>query len=102
MTGLVTAWLTEVVLITYRASKKGSSNGTAQVPFPRPGLYAGSFLIYGALGLLPNSAGSFAALVGWGIVVATFLNLYNPLPSATAIPTVATKGQQNAVGNTAA
>jgi hypothetical protein len=106
MTGLVTAWLTEVVLISYRATKQGTNQGTASVPFPLPSRYAGTFVIYGALGLLPQSAGNLAAAIGWGIVLATFLNLYNPLTAWGAAgkqaPTVAKSGTTNAIGNTAA
>jgi hypothetical protein len=101
MTGLVTAWLAEVVLITYRSTKKGGNQGTAQVPFPLPSQFAGTFIIFGSLALLPQSAGNFASLAGWGLVAATFLNLYNPLGKGQTTPTVAATGTKNALGNTA-
>lgn len=101
MSGLVTAWLAEVILISYRATKKGSNQGTTQVPLPRPGQYAATFVIYGALGLLPASAGGFAALVGWGIVAATLLNLYQPLGASSATPKVAQTGDSTATGQIA-
>ena len=102
MTSLVTAWLTEVALISYRATQKGANAGTANVPLPLPASYASTFVVYGALALLPDSASAFAGLVGWGFVVATFLNLYNPIKSGQKTPTVATSGSKNAAGNTAA
>lgn len=101
MTGLMTAWLTEVVLITYRATKRGENQGTRSVPFPLPSQYASTFIVYGALGLLPQRASGVASLVGWGLVVATFLNLYDPLAPGQTTPTVAKPGQTtpNAAGN---
>lgn len=102
MTGLVSAWLAEVVLISYRATRKGANEGTANVPLPLPSQYAGTFVIYGALAFLPQSAAGFASLVGWGLVAATFLNLYQPLKPGQTTPTVASSGTKNALGNVAA
>jgi hypothetical protein len=102
MTGLVTAWMTEIALISYRATKKGANQGTEKVPLPLPSQYAGSFLIYGALGMLPDSAAGLAAAVGWGLVAATFLNLYIPQAPGQIGATIAKSGQTNALGNTAA
>jgi hypothetical protein len=102
VTGLVTAWLCEVVVITYRDTKKGSNMGTAQVSLPLPSAYASSFLIFGGLGLLPASASTFASLVGWGIVLATALNLWAPLTPGQKAPTIAQSGAPTAAGNKAA
>jgi hypothetical protein len=102
MTGLVTAWLAEVVLISYRATRKGANEGTSTLALPLPSQFVGSFAIYGVLGLLPDSASTFASLVGWGLVAATFLNLYQPLKQGQTTPTVAKSGTQTAAGNTAA
>lgn len=101
MTGLVTAWLAEVVIISYRATQKGTNEGTAQVPLPRPSQYAASFLIFGVLGMLPDRFQNVATMVGWGLVVATFLNLYNPIKAGQSKPTVAKSGTATAAGNTA-
>jgi hypothetical protein len=92
VTGLFGAFLVEVGLITYRsvsqgqtANKKGSQS-TSPLPAPLPSTYTSAILVYGALGLLPKSLAPVPALVGWGFVVATFLNLYQP-GSATAAAT---------------
>lgn len=101
----MSAWLAEVVLITYRAVKQPAASGSAgtqSVPnLPLPSYYAATFVIYGALSFLPESAETFAALVGWGFVVATALNLYEPVKAGTT-PKVATAGETTAAGNTAA
>lgn len=84
MSGLFGAFIVEVGIITYRAvtqgqvvSRKGKSS-TAPLPAPLPSLYTSAILVYGTLGLLPKSLAPVPALVGWGFVVATFLNLYTP------------------------
>ena len=78
------AFIFEVGLITYRAvtqgqvvSRKGSKS-TAPLPAPLPSTYTSAILVYGTLGLLPKSLAPVPALVGWGFVVATFLNVYTP------------------------
>lgn len=84
MTGLLGAFLIEVGLITYRAATGGQvvtrkgKQSTAPLPAPLPSVYTSAIFIYGGLGLLPKSLAPVPALVGWGLVVATFLNLYKP------------------------
>ena len=75
-TGLLTAWLAQVAIITYRGVK--TTPRTTPLPMPLPSSYVSSFIIYGGLSLLPGSLAPLPALVGWGFVVATFLNLYTP------------------------
>lgn len=84
MTGLLGTFMFETALITYRAvtggqvvAKKGQQS-TAPLPAPLPSVYTSAVLIYGGLGLLPRSLAPLPAMVGWGLVVATFLNLYKP------------------------
>jgi hypothetical protein len=84
MTGLFGAFLFETALITYRAvtqgqvvTKKGQQS-TAPLPAPLPSLYMSAILIYGVLGLAPQSVAPLPALIGWGFVVATFLDIYTP------------------------
>lgn len=77
MTGLLSAWVAEVVLIAYRSAK----NPPLGKPIPGlalPSEYASTMIIYGALAFVPESGQAFAAAMGWGLVVATFLNLWNP------------------------
>jgi hypothetical protein len=76
MSGLMTAWAAQLVIITYRASKQPAGNPIGGLALPSQ--YASSFIIYGALGLIPDSGKQFATAVGWGLVVATLLNLWTP------------------------
>lgn len=103
MGSLTAAWLTEVVLISYRAVKRGGQ-GTGNVPLPMPSQYAATFIVFGALGMIASvapRARTFAGLTGWGFVIATFLNLYNPIQQAGQTPTIAQPGTPTATGATA-
>jgi hypothetical protein len=86
MTGLFSAFLFEVGLITYRATtqKQVVKGKTSPLPAPLPSLYTSAILVYGGLGLLPKSLAPVPSLVGWGFVVATFINLYKPGSANTA------------------
>jgi len=84
VTGLFGAFVFEVALVTYRAvtggqivTRKGQQS-TAPLPAPLPSLYTSAIVVYGGLALLPGSLAPIPALVGWGFVIATFLNLYTP------------------------
>ena len=74
--GITTAWIAEMILITYRNQKSGAPDNVAG--FPLPADYLASFAIFGVLAALPDSASKLSGAVGWGYVVATFLNLFNP------------------------
>ena len=78
MTGLLSAWLVEVGLITYRGSKQGRYTGNPIAGLALPSEYVATFIVFGGLGLIPGQASRVAAVAGWGIVVATFLNLWDP------------------------
>lgn len=69
--GVLTAALTEAAIVTYRDLKQ-------EKVLPLPGDFAAVAVVYGLLALLPDSTAPFGALVGWGLVVATLLNLWNP------------------------
>jgi hypothetical protein len=78
MSGLLSAWIAEMVLIAYRGAKSGE---TANNPIPHlalPSEYASTFIIYGALAFVPGDGQRVAAAIGWGLVAATFLDLWNP------------------------
>ena len=85
MNVITTAWLAELIAITYRGSKqKGNARPIPGVALPFE--YASTFIIYGALSLIPEGPASrVAGLFGWGLVVATVLNLWSP-PGATPGP----------------
>jgi hypothetical protein len=69
--GLLAAALVEVALVTYR-------DLSANKVLPPPSDYVAVAIIFGGLGLVPESGSQFASLTGWGFVVATFLNLWSP------------------------
>lgn len=74
--GLLAAFIAEVALITYRGF---ATTATQPLPFPPPADYTGAVLIYGGLGLLAKTkAEPVATALGWGFVIATFLNLWTP------------------------
>jgi hypothetical protein len=81
---LLAAFFVEVALVTYRDASQGGikvkkgKQSTAPLPAPLPSLYTSAMIIYGGLAVLPNSLAPIPALVGWGLVLATFLNLYTP------------------------
>ena len=83
MNVLNTAWLAELIAITYRGSKQ-TANPRPIAGLALPYEYASTFIIYGALSLIPEGpAARVAGLAGWGLVVATVLNLWSP-PGADA------------------
>jgi hypothetical protein len=104
MTGLLSAWVAEMVLIAYRGSKTGT---TANNPIPHlamPSEYASTFIIYGALAFIPGQGQKVASAIGWGLVAATFLNLWTPgtlvkptAPSPTATNTAQTTNADTGV-----
>jgi hypothetical protein len=86
MGGLLSAFFVEVALITYRTVTGGGTKQqvTAPLPYPLPSAYTSAIIVYGALGLLPRSFAPLPAMIGWGFVLATFLNLYNPAAANNA------------------
>jgi len=84
--------MAEVVIITYRTVSRGSTGPIAHLPLPST--YVSTMIIYGGLGLFPESANAFTAAVGWGLVVATVLNLWTPgKVNAQGLPQVASAAQ---------
>ena len=83
---LLSAWLAELVLITYRGATRGTTANNPIPHLPVPADYAGSFIIFGALSFIPGEGQRVAGLMGWGLVLATALNFYNPGGLATTSP----------------
>lgn len=82
-TGLILPFLVETGLVTYRtvATSPGiqtGPSGNAPIKAPLPSLYTSVIIVYGGLALMPKSVGPIPQLIGWGFVIATFLNLYAP------------------------
>lgn len=79
MTGVLGAAFVEVVLITYRGLTTNKTLGGPIKGLPLPADYVGAVVIFGGLSLLGNtSASGVASVFGWGLVVATALNLWTP------------------------
>ena len=80
MKGLLAAFFVEVALVTYRSVSQGGVKvpTTAPIPAPLPSLYTSAIVLYGGLSLLPSALAPLPGLIGWGVVVATWLNLYTP------------------------
>lgn len=73
MTGMLTAWMAEAGIVTWRAFHRDHRP-------PLPSEYIATFVIFGALGLLtevPNGSAP-AAAIGWGLVLATGLSYFDP------------------------
>ena len=78
--GVLTAALVETGIVAWRDLSQTKV-------LPPPSDFVAVAVVYGALGLLPDSASTFASLVAWGLVVATFLNLWSPAtPTKLAVP----------------
>jgi hypothetical protein len=70
--------LVETALITYRDVKQGNNTDNPIPHLPIPSQYVSVIIIYGGLSLAPPQAQRLAALIGWGFVVATALNVWTP------------------------
>ena len=70
--------LVEAALVTYR-DVRSDNKATNAIPYlPLPSQYTSVVIVYGALALFPDSASQLATLIGWGLVVATALNVWTP------------------------
>lgn len=97
--GIVSAWLAELILITYRNSKQAAPDNVAG--FPLPSDYLASFAIFGVLAALPDSASKLSGAIGWGYVTATFLNLFNPTNPLGKTSTSKTSSSTSSTGTSA-
>lgn len=70
MNGSSLPWMTEIGLITWRSVKNGSRP-------PLPSEVAATFIVFGAISVLGNSQPKVASALGWGFVLATFLNFWD-------------------------
>lgn len=97
-TTLTAAWVAELVLIAYRGGKQSATTVRPIPGLAMPAEYASTFVVFGALSLVPDSSpwARVAGIFGWGIVAASLLNLWNPPGSASPgtvkqVPTTTTK-----------
>jgi len=88
--GVLAAWLVEIGLITWRdLTNKTDKAEHAINGLPLPADYLATFLVFGALGLVPKDnqgASRAATLAAWAFVVATYVNALPPVlnPSGTS------------------
>ncbi len=94
MKGLISAFLAEVALISWR-------NLHNQKSLPPPSQFTAAAIISGLLGMLPEgSASKGGAVFGWALVGATALNLWNP-QTPLNLTTKAAGAAKTPVGGTA-
>ena len=98
--------LAETVVITYRGVKNGTNVNNPIPHFPMPNQLVSVLIIFGALSLIPKSGERLAATVGWGFVLATVLNLYEPggkvASTNTIVSSNVTAGSELIQGTTSA
>ena len=68
----------EVVLVTFRDVRNGSNVNNPIAHLPIPSQYTSVVIVFGGLSLLPSSFDRPAALLAWGFVIATALNVFSP------------------------
>lgn len=94
MRGLLLAALVEVGLITWRDLSKDAGI------LPLPSDYIAVAGFYGGLALFPASSAGFVNVLGWGMVVATFLGMFDPANPTKLVFPGGPAGSQLAVKNT--
>ena len=70
--------IVETALVIYRDVKAGNAPSNPVPYLPRPNQLLAVVIIYGTLGSLPDRFARPAQLLGWGFVIATALNVFNP------------------------
>lgn len=90
MNGLLLAWMVEIAIVTYKDVK-----GNHRPPVPSELL--DSFVVFGAFSIVAEANQKLGTTLGWGIVVATLLNVFPLTTPTTAInnPTTVAAAAQN-------
>ena len=80
MNQVMNAWIAEIIIITYRGVRQSKFKNNPVPNFALPSEYAASVIVFGGLSLVPQDSdwGRVAGAIGWGLVLATTLNLWNP------------------------
>lgn len=90
--GVLTAWLVEVGLITWRDLTGKDPTHTIN-GFPLPADYLATFLIFGTLGLVSKGnegASRAAGLAAWAFVIATYMNAVPAVVNPSGAPSAKT------------
>lgn len=72
---LFTPALVEVALVTIRGIFGKASKATPIPHLPLPSEYLDILIVFGGLSLLPGQANRVGGYIGWGLVIATALNM---------------------------
>lgn len=92
MNNVLYPWLIEAGFLTWRTVTRGRPQQAGGGKIPWPADYVSTFVVFGALGVIADSspgASRAATLAGWGFVIATVLNLFDPTSLAKAQATQA-------------
>lgn len=103
MSSILLAFMAELGIITYRdLNGKDPSHTVAGLPLPAD--YLAAVAIFGALGMVPKDSPSakVAGLFGWGIVIATYLNVLPGVPKTGSPANPATPSKTTTKGQTQA
>jgi len=88
--GLVAALLVAIALVTYTDLKDHTPEFTDAagndrgLPIPSPRRYVDAMVIYGLLGIVATAAPTFAAAIGWGLLVPIALGVGAGTTTTTA------------------
>lgn len=94
MNTIAIPWGAEIAIITWRSVKDRNRP-------PIPSELLASFIVFGGISLLAPSQPKIASLMGWGIVIATALNVFPTLANSQPSATDQTSGEPtNAKGLT--
>jgi hypothetical protein len=77
---VLAAWIAETIIITYRGTRQKKFKNNPIPGFALPSEYVATVVVFGALSLVPTDSewSRAAGAIGWGLVLATTLNLWNP------------------------
>lgn len=81
MSAVVGAWAVEIGVIAWRDRKQHKR-------FPVPSEVLSTFVIFGALAIIPEPYDQLAGIAGWGLVVASVVGAYDPLTTTGGTKTV--------------
>lgn len=79
MRGLLGAFVAQLGIISYRSVR-------IERRAPLPAEFLAAFVVYGALSVLAGPAPRTAGVTGWGLVIATGLNIVDPTNPLQASP----------------